>query len=280
MRVLVTGATGFIGNYIIQELLQKNISIIATSSNEAIAKSKSWYSKVIYLPLNLSKINDTENYYNYFKQPDIVIHLAWSGLPNYKSDFHLTENLPIQIKFLDNLINNGLKDLTVCGTCFEYGMQEGALDETMECTPTNAYGIAKNELRKSLQEKKIDLKWVRLFYMYGKGQNPNSLFTQLENAIANDDQIFNMSGGQQTRDFLAIENVAKYIVAIALQNNVLGIINCSSGNPITVKQFVENYLKQKNKIMQLNLGYFPYSDFEPMNFWGVNKKLQKIINKK
>ena len=82
-----------------------------------------------------------------------MIHLAWEGLPNYKADFHLTKNLPLQKALLTNLLQNGLKDLTVTGTCFEYGMKEGMLSEEMACEPANAYAIAKNELRLALDSR-------------------------------------------------------------------------------------------------------------------------------
>ncbi|MEO5783652.1 MAG: hypothetical protein ABIQ07_10295, partial [Ginsengibacter sp.] len=65
---------------------------------------------------------------------------------------------------------------------------------------------------------------------------------------------------------------------IALQNKINGIINCCSGVPIKVKIFVENYLEKNKQKINLNLGYYPYPDFEAMAFWGDDKKLKKIIN--
>jgi nucleoside-diphosphate-sugar epimerase len=83
-----------------------------------------------------------------------------------------------------------------------------------------------------LQEQKaFRLKWVRLFYMYSEGQNPNSLLSQLYRSLANDEKVFNMNGGEQVRDYLPVEKVAKYIVAIALQKNT-GIINCFIGKKL------------------------------------------------
>jgi len=114
--------------------------------------------------------------------------------------------------------------------------------------------------------------------MYGKGQNANSLLSQLERSVAGGDKVFNMSGGEQVRDYLPVEKVAEYIVAIAMQNNVQGIVNCSSNNPVTVKKLVEDYLIQNDKHISLNLGYYPYADYEPMAFWGDNTKLKTILN--
>ncbi len=282
MKVLVTGATGFIGNYVVEELLGYNCVVIASSANKQKAEQAFWFNKVTYIPFNFADFDPAINYYTLFGEPDLMIHLAWEGLPNYKSSFHEELNLPRHVAFLTNLITNGLKDLTVTGTCFEYGMQEGCLREDMPTLPTNPYGKAKDTLRKKLEllqsEYSFMLKWARLFYMYGKGQNPNSLLSQLNRALINGDAIFNMSGGEQVRDFLPVEKVASNIVKIALQKKITGVINCCSGEPVTVKAFVENYLAQQHKKIVLNLGFYPYPDFEPMLFWGENSKLKIIAN--
>ncbi len=281
-KILVTGATGFIGNYVIEQLLQKGYSVIATSSSLEKAKEATWYSQVKYLPLDLKNLDDSIDYYTYFENPDAMIHLAWEGLPNYKETFHVEENLPRHYKFLKNLLRNGLKDITVSGTCLEYGMKEGCLTENIECKPDNSYAIAKYELWKKLAQlanhSGFHFKWVRIFYIYGKGQSPKSLFSQLDNALETHEKVFNMSGGEQERDFLHVEKVAEYIIQIALQNKITGVINCCSGNPVKVKDFVEDYLKRQNKHIELNLGYYPYNDYEEMRFWGNNLKLKSIKN--
>ena len=282
MKVLVTGATGFIGNYVVKELLKKKYTVIASSADKQKALKFSWFDAVTYIPFNLDSFNDGNDYYRFFHQPDLVIHLAWEGLPNYKSSFHEEINLPRHYSFLTNLIRNGLPDLTVTGTCFEYGMQEGCLFEDMPALPDNPYGKAKDRLRKKLEEFKANnpfsFKWIRLFYMYGKGQNPNSLLSQLDRALDNGEEVFNMSGGEQVRDYLPVEKVAENIVKIALQKNIGGIINNCSGEPVTVKNFVENYLKVNNKSITLNLGHYPYPDYEPMKFWGDITKLKIVVN--
>ena len=281
-KILVTGATGFIGNYVVNELLANNFLVIATSSNEEKAKQASWYAGVTYIPFNFVDYNSSINYHHFFGEPDLVIHLAWEGLPNYKETFHLTENLPRHLALLANMIKNGLRDLTVTGTCFEYGKTEGKLSEAMETHPANSYAQAKDELRKHLQlmcvQFQFHFKWLRLFYMYGKGQLVNSLFSQLDKALEKNEESFNMSGGAQQRDYLPVEKAATYIVKVALQQEVDGIINCCSGQPVSVKNMVENYLEEKKKAIHLNLGYYPYTDYEAMAFWGDNNKLKLVIN--
>ena len=281
-KVLVTGATGFIGNYVVEELLQRNHTVITSSANEAGARQKSWFAKTTYIPLDLEYLNPAENYFDFFGKPDVLIHLTWEGLPNYKDNFHIEKNLPRHKVFLENIISNGLQNVNITGTCFEYGMQEGKLKEDMPSLPDNPYAIAKNNLRVYIESLKSRFffasKWIRLFYMFGKGQSTKSLLSQLQQALDNKEEIFNMSEGDQTRDFLPVEKVAKYIVDIAVQSEVTGVINCCSGIPVTVKQLVQEYLKENNQSIKLNLGYYPYPDYEPMHFWGDNDKLKTITH--
>ncbi|MEO5967268.1 MAG: SDR family NAD(P)-dependent oxidoreductase, partial [Ferruginibacter sp.] len=115
-KVLVTGATGFIGRCIIERLLHEGFTVIATSSNKHSASAKSWFKNVTFIPFDLKTFDDKVNYFDFFKKPDILIHLAWEGLPNYGEDFHISENLPRHFAFLKNMVINGLKNINVTGT--------------------------------------------------------------------------------------------------------------------------------------------------------------------
>jgi nucleoside-diphosphate-sugar epimerase len=279
MKILITGATGFIGNYVVSELLNKNFDIITTGIESKKKFRKEWLEKVIYIQADLNEIR--EDWFTLFGEPDMIIHLSWQGLPNYKELFHFEKSLPNNYFFLKNMVKSGCKKIVVIGTCFEYGMQSGALKEDLETNPDNPYALAKDTLRKYLEQLQthieFNLKWIRLFYMYGKGQNPNSILSQLDVAIKKGDNVFNMSGGEQLRDYLPVEKVAEYITKISIQDEISGIINCCSGQPISIRTLVENYIIENNKNIELNLGYYPYSDYEPVAFWGDNSKLKLIL---
>ena len=281
MKILVTGATGFVGKHVINELLKNDHQVIGTTRDGHLNISNN---RLRYAFLDLDNPDASINYFSHFDSPDLLIHLAWQGLPNYTSLFHFEKNLMAHYLFLKNMISNGLHELVVTGTCFEYGMKEGCLSEDMITDPQNPYALAKDTLRKflfELQKKHtFDCKWIRLFYMYGEGQNANSLLSQLQTALQNNDEAFNMSGGEQERDYLPVEKIAEYIVTIALQKKTSGIINCCSGKPIKVKQLVDNYLNDTKQEIQLNLGHYPYTDYEAMSFWGDDTKLKKIINER
>ena len=106
--------------------------------------------------------------------------------------------------------------------------------------------------------------------MFGKGQSDKSILSQLDRALDNGDDVFNMSGGEQLRDYLPVEKVAENISRLCTEQYSNGIYNCSSGIPISVRTLVEAHLKRRNKIIKLNLGFYPYPDFEAMAFWGEN----------
>ena len=281
MKIVITGATGFIGNYVIHELLKVKKHIIIATGIEAKEDIKNidWIKDLEYINCDLNELK--QNYFKFFKEPDLLIHLAWQGLPNYNKLFHIEKNLPSNCNFIKNLIKNGLKNLVVIGTCLEYGLIEGNLSEDICTNPITSYGIAKDTLRKYIQQlsKKYEfqIKWIRLFYMYGRGQNPKSIISQLNKALDSNEKIFNMSGGEQIRDYLPVEKVAEYIVKIALQNKLFWIINCCSNEPISIKDLVANHIKKRNGNIKLNLGYYPYPEYVPMVFWGDNSKLKKIL---
>jgi len=192
----------------------------------------------------------------------------------------LRKSFPYNIIF-KTLIDSGLSTVLVAGTCFEYGMQSGALDESLTTQPCTAYGLAKDTLRKELElmRKRYDfsLTWARIFYLYGEGQSGNSLFSQLKKAVDECAEAFNMSGGEQLRDYLPVEKAASYLVALALKQKGYGIVNICSGVPISVRRLVEEWIEKNDWKIKLNLGYYPYPDYEPMAFWGTKEKLASIL---
>jgi dTDP-6-deoxy-L-talose 4-dehydrogenase (NAD+) len=208
------------------------------------------------------------------------MHLAWPGLPNYKALYHFEETLFADYRFLKALVSAGYKHLLVTGTCFEYGMQSGQLDESMETKPSNPYGLAKDTLRRFLESLRTDspftLQWARLFYLYGRGQNPSSLLAQLERALEQGDAEFLMSGGEQLRDYMPVERVASDLVRLVEHPECDGIVNICSGKPISVRRLVEDFIKTRGKEIRLKLGHYPYPDYEPLEFWGSRTRWKEI----
>lgn len=277
MKVAVTGAGGFIGRHVLAELERR--SVVATAVIRPSSAASPSFAKHTAAWMDLQ--NPPPNAFELMGSPDVLIHLAWGGLPNYKSLHHFEQELPTQYRFLKGLVQCGLKNLVVTGTCFEYGMQSGPLREDMETRPTNPYGFAKDTLRRQLEYLKSDqsftLTWARLFYLYGDGQAENSLLPRLKGAVERGDKVFNMSGGEQLRDYLPVTEVAKCLVSLAMGNRDNGIVNICSEKPISVRKLVEGWIEENGWSIDLNLGHCPYPDYEPMAFWGERQKLNRCL---
>lgn len=275
MKILVTGVTGFVGQYVLRCLLKTDHEIIATSIEENCTVSAK---NLRYISADMNE--QGKDWYSLFNKPEILIHLAWQGLPNYGEMYHIEKNLWNGYFFVKQLIESGLRDVTISGTEAEYGKQEGCLSEDVASRPTTAYAVAKDSLRRFLEEycKKtpFDFKWVRLFFMYGEGQSKHSILQLLKAALEQGDMVFPMSGGEQLRDYLPVETAAENIVKIALQNKVQGIINSGSGVPVSVRRLVEEYLEREGKNIELKLGHYPYKDNESMALWANTEKLRLI----
>lgn len=266
-EVIVTGATGFVGQYVIPILLERNFNVIAIARDKKKARNFDWLSSVSFFSIDIHK----DSYQLDVKENTGLIHLAWQGLPNYKSLFHFEENYPKNYLFIKDLIYRGVKNILVSGTCLEYGLQCGELDVSTISQPNNSYAFSKDCLRKSLFYLKSDipfyLKWARIFYVYGEGQAETSLISSLDYAIDRGDEFFKMSGGEQLRDYLHISLAAKKLVDI-FDSEKEGIFNVCSGTAVSVRRMVEERIKERNSNIQLKLGAFPYADYEPMAFWG------------
>jgi nucleoside-diphosphate-sugar epimerase len=279
MRYLVTGADGFVGTNVVSRLLQRGHAVVATSNDRVRAAQLPWYGDVEYQELELGA--PALALPRSFLTVDRVIHLAWAGLPRYLELTHIEDSLMWSYRFLKALAAGGVGDLTVLGTCLEYGMQNGELREDAESRPGVPYAVAKDALRRFLEQLKrqhpFNLKWVRLFYVYGPGQRENTLVGALEAAIRRGDEDFEMSPGEQIRDYLRIEDAARGIVAISEQQVVQGIINCASGKPVSIRRFVEQYLEKRGARMDLKFGLKPYPEYEPLAFWAGTDKLKRAI---
>lgn len=277
MKIAVTGATGFVGRHVLRELARRDIGIVAVARTEPPPEMDLPHAEWVSMDIT----NAPDDAFERLGRPDALVHLAWGGLPNYRSPRHFEEQLPAQYRFLKTLVEAGLTDILVTGTCFEYGMQSGPLHESLEARPANPYGFAKDALRRQLQYlqtvRPFNLVWARLFYLFGEGQAENSLLPQLRRAVARGDAEFDMSGGEQLRDYLPVSEVACCLVQLAEKRADLGVLNVCSGRPVSVRGLVEGWIRDNGWPIALNLGRYPYPDYEPMAFWGDRSRLDGLL---
>ena len=276
MKIAVTGATGFVGRHVMAELERRGLEATLLLRNPPPGAGHP-----AHRVLRFDHLEDPQDLYERAGRPDVLLHLAWGGLPNYHSLHHFECERPAQYRLIKSLVQAGLPHVVVAGTCFEYGQRSGPLVETLVGQPINAYGHAKDALRRELEllrrGQAFQLSWARLFYLYGEGQAAGSLWSLLRSAVARGDALFPMSGGEQLRDYLPAAEAAAHLVALALRPRDDGIVNICSGRPVSVRALVEGWIREHGWAIKPELGRYPYAEHEPMAFWGDDTKLRACL---
>ncbi len=268
MTIHIIGSEGFIGK--------------AIQRNAWNYKLQFWSHSYLKGYNNFDLLNqDTwQNLFN--SSPETVLILSWPGLPNYNQSFHISRNLPLFIEFIEKLINIGCKNIICAGTCYEYGLLNGPLKEITNVKPISSYAKAKDSLRKKMElickSNSVRWVWARIFYPYGIEQNENSLYPSLINSIKKNQIYFDITSGNQLRDFISSDQVAKNLLYLSASSEAYGIFNCGSGEPISIFDFVQKIVKEKKSSIKIRRGKYPDRDDEPKSFWADMSKFNSLIN--
>lgn len=273
MKILVTGANGYIGTGVVNALLSLNQTVIATDfSVEGI------YNRAKTIAGNVFEI---ENPYDYFGKPDVVLHLAWRNGFVHNSETHL-QDLPNHFDFLSKMSKSGVKKIVALGSMHEIGFWEGRIKEDTPCNPMSLYGISKNALRESLdllcKQNNTLFQWIRGYYIVGNSEKGASIFSKITSAEKEGKSEFPFTTGKNQYDFIDYDEFCNQIANVTINNEVLGIINCCSGKPETLSSRVERFIKDNNYNIKLNYGAFPDRPYDSLAVWGDNSKIQKILN--
>ena len=277
MKVLVTGAGGYIGKHVISALLKKDVQIIACDLSCSYQDKK-----ICSINKNIQKEANSSSLYQDIQKPDVVIHLAWQDGFNHGSEFHLS-NLYSHYCFLKNMIDSGCHNINVMGTMHEVGYYEGAINEDTPCTPLSFYGLAKNTLRQAISlyckknSNEVSLKWLRAFYITGDDERNNSIFTKIIEWEKEGKESFPFTDGKNKYDFISVDKLGELIAKASLQKQVDGVINICSGNPISLRDKVEEFITDHNFKIRPQYGAFPSRPYDSPAIWGNTQKLQKIL---
>lgn len=274
MKILVTGANGFLGRGIVKELANSDAEIIATGFS------------IDQIDADVKKIEcdlfNLDNPFEFFEKPDVVLHLAYRDGFVLNSDAHL-ENFDKHISFINKMANSGIKQLAVMGTMHEIGFYEGCVNEHTPCNPMNNYGIIKNALRNYskliCQNHDITFQWLRAYYIVDGTSFGNSIFSKLYAANSKGDTQFPFTTGKNIYDFLDYEDFCSQVSSAILQSKVAGIIEICSGEPIRLSERVERFIKENNLSIKLEYGAFPDRPFDSKAIWADNKKIMKIMKR-
>jgi nucleoside-diphosphate-sugar epimerase len=300
MKLLITGATGFIGQPLVKKLIDQGHSVLALSRTLDLPVLNNFSGKLIYLKTSLKIENESLEQIKEF-EPDTLIHLAWEKIPDFSFETSF-ENLQNQINFFRQIFSiNSLKKIIATGSCWEYNKKMGICLETDICISSNYFTWAKNSIRDFLQfeclQKNINFIWPRIFYVYGPEQRKGSLIPIVIDNIKNG-SLPELKTPSNSNDFIYVDDVAEGLLNFAINDIDSGIYNLGTGVSVPVIEIlstIEILLKGNEKITKKVIENASHS-LKDTDFWADMSKtittlkwqpksniklgLEKIINSK
>ena len=272
MKILVTGANGYLGQGIVRSILNNGHCVVATDFNTQFVDERA--ERIV---CNLFEV---DNPYSFFGEPDVLLHLAWrDGFVHYSSA-HI-DDLPKHYAFIKKMVDGGIQQVAVMGSMHEIGFFEGSINESTPCHPTTPYGIAKNALRDLTQmickQKNSVFQWLRGYYIVGNSKFGSSIFSKITAAVDEGKTEFPFTLGQNQYDFIDYPDFCAQVAAVVGQKNEQGIINICSGKPEKLADRVERFIKENGYRIKLQYGAFPDRPYDSKAIWGNDTKIRKIM---
>jgi dTDP-6-deoxy-L-talose 4-dehydrogenase (NAD+) len=280
-RILITGATGFVGRSLVVALQQQDVElhlVLREVDEELVSAAK--VKSIITTP---DLFAESEHWWKEIcQQVDVVIHLAWYVEPGeYLESTQNLECLVGSIRLAKGAAAAQVKRFVGVGTSLEYDLRKGYLSIETPLLPITLYARSKVACFLALSGwftlTDVKFSWCRLFYMYGKNEDPRRLVpyirSQLEAGLP-----AQLTSGENVRDFLDVEDVAKIMATLSLGDHE-GPVNICSGTPTTVRGLAEKIASEYGRHDLLNFGGKSSGMFDPP-LRGWNSELPKPHPKK
>jgi nucleoside-diphosphate-sugar epimerase len=279
MRILVTGASGFIGARVTKILLDSNHQVFALlMPGDPMIRLQSLQNRVETISAMLEDTEVLEKSINRFK-PEACIHLAWYTEPGkYLDSTQNIQSLASSISFFQTLIKAGCMQIVAAGTCFEYDTDFGYLREDTPARPASLYAAAKLSCyllgSQMAKQANISFSWGRVFYPYGPLEDQRRLVPAAIAALKQG-VPFPASLGDQVRDYIHVDDVAAAF-SVLVEKQTDGIFNISTGFPVSIRQLLETLGKLMNRDDLIQLGALPCRNWEPPFICGDNTRLRNL----
>jgi nucleoside-diphosphate-sugar epimerase len=236
MRTLVTGASGFIGQSLLSQHLTGEIHLLSRSKLNTVN------------PNYLQHIGDLQDREVVKKLADLkfdrVVHLAWQGLPEL-TDENNKLNLLLSKNFVKVMIDSGVSEVNLVGSCLEYGDLDSKVDESSIGTNIGEFGEAKLDLLDFVSSQEIKYRWLRVFYAYGPNQHRQSLLSAAYESVLQGVPL-NIRDPRLARDFIYVDDVSRAIRMLLDSPHSYGVFNVGSGKSTGVGELVYSLQAQMN----------------------------------
>lgn len=279
-RVVLTGATGFIGSHLTEELVARGYEVIALRRRQ----SDAW--RVASVQDQLIWLNVDEPGWEQqllALQPEYLVHSAWLGVGVGQRDDWQSQlsNLTFTMQLLQALRQRPLKKVIVLGSQAEYGEFEGRIDEEHSASPTAAYGAVKlatlSLLRSYCQAHNLEWYWLRVFAVFGPREDRHWFVSFVATSLLNE-QVPNLTGCEQKYDYLFVIDLARAIVqTLPVASGVSGVYNISSNHATGLKELVDILHTLTGTATAINYGVLPYRAGQVMHMEGNSDKFEHVF---
>jgi nucleoside-diphosphate-sugar epimerase len=256
MRVLVTGAAGFIGSHVTRRIVQDGHAVWAAirpgASTDRLADV---LERITVIACNLRDPIAVQELIS-AAQPECTIHLAWYAVPvRYWTAPENLDCVTMSLSLAQRLSAAGCRRLVGAGSCAEYDWEYGYLSEDRTpLKPGSFYGACKNAMREMLEsfcaQAGMQFAWTRFFHLYGPFESKERLVPQIVLALLKG-ECTRCTHGEQIRDYLHVDDVASAVWAVA-KCDLSGPVNIGSGQPVKIRTIVETigqYLHREEKVV-------------------------------
>lgn len=261
-RLLITGASGFIGSHCLRLLRERDYDLLAVSRRPRLRR----VARIRWIQADLlDRAQLLGLFFRY--RPTHLLHIAWNvSQRNYWTSRENERWLLAGIQLMEAFAKSGGERLVMAGTCAEYDWSQGLCSElTTPRRPNSLYGLSKNALQEQLYAYSIQTglssAWGRIFYVFGPRESPHRIIPSVILSLLMGKAV-SCTEGNQVRDFLYVEDVASALVHL-LASDAQGPVNIGSGFPISLREILTRVGKKLASENLIRFGALPTPLYEP-----------------